>query len=228
MKRKLVGGTLMALVILSSLALATAKDQQAAVKDNTLENGGHSKIWVKVDGSPAQEIPAKIKQEATAEPEAAATPEAEAAPVQQPHQDTQKADADELQKKLAKAESTIQELQEKLDAAEQNVSAVEAVQKKLTQADSTIQELKEKIQKSERTIQELNKQRDAVQALTEQPLTVTECDALRAQVKGLEIIAQEQMKTIEQNIEEKNYWQINKNLLLSKIKELQNNIKKLE
>jgi len=226
MKRKLFGGTLMAVVILGSLALATARDQQPAVEDNTLTDGGHSKIWVKIDGAPAQKIPETKEPQPAVEPEAEVTPETETAPVQEAQQDTP--GTEELQKKLASAETTIQALQEKLTAAQQAVENVEELQQKLADAESAVQKLEKQAEESAQTIEELNNQLNTIQALTEQPLTVTECDALRAQVTGLEILAQEQMKTLEKNAEEKNYWQMNKDLLLSNIKELQKNIEQLE
>jgi len=259
MKRKLVGGTLMALVIMGSLALATARDQQPAAEDNAQQNG-HAKVWAKIDTAPAQETPTVHEEHPAAAAKAEVTEKtgAEAAAAHQVQQETP--NSEELQKKLADAETTIQALQKKLDADTQSSQAVESLQEKLNTAESTIQDLQEKLaaaqqdaarnaedlqtklteaeaavqqleaqaEESTRTIEDLNKQLATFQALTEQPLTVTECDALRAQVTGLELMAQEQLKTIEQHAEEKNYWQINKDLLLSKIKELQNSVKKLE
>ena len=202
MKRTLVGGTLAALIILGSPALATTEDQQPAVGDNTLESGEHSKIWVKVDNTPAQEISEVKKQQPATE---------------------------NLKKKPANAESTIQSLKHQLAASrEEAAQQAENLQKKLTEAESTVHRLEEKAKESAQTIENLNQQLTQIQSLTEQPLTITECDALRAQVTGLEIITQEQQQTIDKNLEEQNSWKINKDLLLSNIRELQNKLKMLE
>ena len=266
MKKTLVGGTLTALIILGSPALAPAGEQQPAVADNTVENGEHSKIWVKVDTPSAQEIPVVEKQQPAADAEARKAPEAEATPAEAApvmHQDQQQQDTPEiknLKKKLANAETTIQALQEKLRRSENISSDVEAMQQKittaastiqslqdqlaasrqdaaqhvedlqqkLTEAESTIQQLKEQALESTQTIEKLNQELAQIQSLTEQPLTITECDALRAQVTGFEIITQEQQQTIDKNLEEQNYWKINKDLLLSNIRELQDKLKMLK
>ncbi|RUM40466.1 MAG: hypothetical protein DSY80_10200, partial [Desulfocapsa sp.] len=128
----------------------------------------------------------------------------------------------EFRKKLQTADATLQEVNEKFSTAQQKLAGMKDLQEQLAEAQSSVQEMEKKLKESELTIHDLQSQLDAVAAVAEKPLTINECDTLRAQVTGLQMIVQENNAALEKNIEERNSWEINKDLLINQIKELQN------
>jgi chromosome segregation ATPase len=236
MKRQYVTGILVAVFVLGS-QVAMGSEQQGDHHGATAkEVVGGSRVWIKKEITPAEQDSRKVKElqeKLDKSNKMIVKLQYKLASMQQGTQDME-----QLQDKLASCKTEVDGLKKKLATALQQVkdgdNARKQLQADLKNAEAMIEELHGDLEVSAQTIEQLKAQvaeaesrAQAVKALVEEPLTVTECDALRAQVIGLEKLVSVKEAALEKVEVQRRNWKINRDALVSRVSALQAEVEQL-
>ena len=244
MKGKYFAGMLAALLVLAGqAAMGSGQEQEHQVAKPATVQQGMTRVWVKKEITPAQREDLEVKK-LQAEIEKKNTElekskklivklQYKLASVQQRSEDVAG-----LQAKADACEQAAAELRDKLAVAESRAQGLEAGREQLEgdlqEARTAIQELHAKLEEAARTIADLQTrltraedQVAAVQAAAREPLTVSECEALQAQLIGLEKLVDVKEAALGKVEAERRKWELNREALLSRVSALQTEVEQL-